>query len=163
MRPTSQHTRLWRDSSIQKRYMESRGLLVAYFTAAPADRTPSTRARASFSLRDIAMLRPTIDSTAPASAVDLRVGKHALTLGFQTFEERDAYLRLWVNGAPPTALSDELRLQFTDRAMAAEMTRLEGRQPSYPKALPIPGSGEIVQLFLHGQHSQQLQTLHSSA
>ena len=144
-RPTRQANRPWRDASIQRRWVESRGLIVKYFVDAPPDRAPTAKARAEFNLLDVTLLRPTADKGAPLTAVDMRVGKHVLTVDFQTSDERKAWLRIWVNGVPPSALPDEVRQKFTDHAVAAEMTRLQGgRKASYPRALPIPESGLTV-------------------
>ena len=142
-KPTSQESRPWRSASIQSRYVESRGLSVAYYVDAPSSRPSTAKARATFDLRDVTVLRPTADKTAPTSAIDVKVGKHNLTIDFQVAEERDGWLRIWTNGVPEGAVPEAFRAIYADRGVTSEMTRL-GRKASLPRGLPIPESGLVV-------------------
>ena len=94
--------------------MENHGLLVSYFTEEPEAQTPTPKARAVFNLRDVTLLRPTTDSTAPATAVEVCVARHNLTVDFQVPQERAAWLRIWVNAVPPSALPDAVRVEFAE-------------------------------------------------
>ena len=61
------------------------------------------------------------DPTAPDTALELVVKKHAFTLSFQSDFERDNFLRIWVNGVPASAVPKELLEQFQNGALAASL------------------------------------------
>ena len=68
--------------------IESRGVVVTYFADIKANRPSGTKPRGQFDLRDVTTLRKSADPSAPTTAVELVVRKHAFTLSFATEEER---------------------------------------------------------------------------
>ena len=84
------------------------------------------------------MLRASQDPTAPATAVELVVKKHAFTLSFTTEAERDAFVRVWVNGVPPSAVPQPLSEKYYDATLSSvlhaasteEQTITPGRRAS---------------------------------
>ena len=131
-KPTSQASKPWHKATTQRRYFESRGLHVSYFVDEPSRRAPSARARATFDLRDVTVLRPAADSSAPSTAIDVEVGAHRFTLDFGVDQEMDRWLRLWSNCVPEGAMPETFRVRFGDSAVAAEMLP-HGREGSLPR------------------------------
>ena len=73
-KPTSQAFRSWSKAALQRRFIESRGFRVEYFAHNPAyAKGAKQKARGFFDLRDVSMLRHSLDPTAPASAVEVQV------------------------------------------------------------------------------------------
>ena len=94
----------WGKASHSRRHFVSDGLGVTYYEKEGADQ------RGAINLRQVSSLRPTSDATAPTEAVDLVVSGRTYTLEPQpsTRDERDAWLRLWVNAVPVAAVAPEL-------------------------------------------------------
>jgi hypothetical protein len=94
----------WGKASHSRRHFVSDGLGVTYYEKEGADQ------RGAINLRQVSALRPTSDATAPTEAVDLVVSGRTYTLEPQpsTRDERDAWLRLWVNAVPVAAVAPEL-------------------------------------------------------
>ena len=129
-KPTSQGTKPWATSALQKRYLETHAHAVAYFAEEGAKRPPGMKPRGTFDLRDVSMLRESLDPTAPGTAVELTVRKHAFTLSFKSDFERDRFLRLWINAVPEAAVPRELFAQFHDSTLAAELLSLAEASPA---------------------------------
>ena len=120
-KPTSQSGKSWSGSSLQRRFLESRGYSVAYYADEASRRPKGTKPRGTFDLREVSTLRKSPDPTAPDTALELVVKKHAFTLSFQSDFERDNFLRIWVNGVPASAVPKELLEQFQNGALAASL------------------------------------------
>ena len=56
-KPTSQSGNQWAGSALQKRFLESRGLAVAYYADEAHRRPAGIKPRGTFDLRDVSMLR----------------------------------------------------------------------------------------------------------
>ena len=82
-KPTSQGTKPWASASLQKRFLESNAFQVAYFAEETSKRAAGMKPRGTFDLRDVSMLRESQDPTAPTTALELTVKKHAFTLSFK--------------------------------------------------------------------------------
>ena len=78
---------------------------MTYHADVPAKRAAGTKPRGAFDLRDVSTMRPSSDPSAPPTALELVVRKHAFTLSFTTEAERDAFLKIWVNGVPSAAVT----------------------------------------------------------
>ena len=52
-KPTSSSGKSWGESRPQKRYLESRGLVIKYYAEAPQRRASGSRPRGLFDLRDV--------------------------------------------------------------------------------------------------------------
>ena len=80
------------------------------------------------------------DATAPPNAVTLQAGKHHIVLDFRERDERDAWLRIWVNAVPSDAIpaewADDARL--ASAALRAEFASQDEEVP--PEASAVEGA-----------------------
>ena len=72
-KPTSQSGKSWSGSSLQRRFLESRGYSVAYYADEASRRPKGTKPRGTFDLREVSTLRKSPDPTAPDTALELVV------------------------------------------------------------------------------------------
>ena len=125
-KPTAQNAKSWASSSLQKRFLESRGYHIAYYADEASRRPKGQKPRGTFDLRDVSMLRESVDPTAPSSALELVVKKHAFTISFQSEKARDGFLAVWINGVPPTAVPQPLMERFHSKAIVDELAATGG-------------------------------------
>ena len=125
-KPTSSSGKSWGESRPQRRYLESRGLVIRYYADAPQKRAAVSKPRGLFDLRDVTMLRGSQDPTAPSAALDLIAKKHQFTLAFENDTECQAFLRLWVNGVPISSVPRPLAEKYFDAEIAQALAACTG-------------------------------------
>ena len=152
-KPTSQASRPWSGAQLQKRFIESSGLSVAYYAEETEKRPKGMKPRGTFDLRDVSMLRDSQDSTAPATALELVVKKHSFTLSFKSENVRDSFLRLWVNGVPITAVPRPMLEKFYDASLEGslvasvdekELTPRQKRLSMSEGSVPLAPEGSVA-------------------
>ena len=94
-------------------------------------RAPSARRAYAAPIRTLH--RQSADATAPTTALELVVKKHAFTLSFQNEVERDSFLRIWVNGVPESAVPRPLLELFYDQAVGAALVAAPDGGTSTPR------------------------------
>ena len=108
-RPTSQTRKQWVQAKLERRYYTTDGFHVHCYERHPAA-TLST-----FDLRDVELLQPSVDPSAPAPSMDVHVGHHAFTLDFGDEDERDRWMQVWMNGVPTAAVRPAQQRQVCKR------------------------------------------------
>ena len=122
-RPTSHKDRPFKQSAVVKRFFDTHGYQVAYYDRAPIGKHAGVRPKGWFDLREVTLLRPCADPSAPPATVDLHVGRHAFTIDFGYGGEMNMWLAIWSNGVPRAVLADKYA-EFLDETMAAELKKL---------------------------------------
>ena len=123
-RPTSHKDKPFKQSAVVKRFFDSHGFQVAYYDRAPIGKNSGVRPKGWFDLREVTLLRPCADPSAPPATVDLHVGKHAFTIDFGYGGEMNMWLAIWSNAVPRAVLADKFADEFLDATMANELKKL---------------------------------------
>ena len=123
-RPTSHKDKPFKQSAVVKRFFDTHGFQVAYYDRAPIGKNSGVRPKGWFDLREVTLLRPCADPSAPPATVDLHVGKHAFTIDFGYGGEMNMWLAIWSNAVPRAVLADKFADEFLDATMANELKKL---------------------------------------
>ena len=119
---------------IDKRFYVTKGFRVDYYDKAlQPGQESKIKPKGTFDLRDVAMLRPPEDATAPQWALEVIVDDHGFVLDFGYRGERDMWLRIWCNAIESAAVLPELLAEFSDNEMKAECERLGPKRGAVAK------------------------------
>ena len=122
-KPSSQHSRPWKESTLQKRFFVTRGFHVSYYnTAKPKD---GAKPNGSFDLRRVTVIRPLLDrdATAKPFVLDMEVQGHKFAVDFGYAGEMREWLRLWMPAIADHAIPDDWELGQEMKAAVSKELR----------------------------------------